>query len=148
MPLVACRAAKDMRASSVDFTFSRSSYEVNPPLPPPQEPLHRLRARSFSYSAAYGSPGMNPPPAPYPKQYGPPMGQQPHLQQPPLGQEFPHTLRGFHAGPRGQPQPPAGVRPPRVSIPTDSPMTQFQVCMRWMMIVWMYHLVDAEPCGC
>jgi hypothetical protein len=49
-----------------------------------------------------------------------------------MGQEFPQTLRGFHVGggmmQPGQPQPPpAGVRPPRVSIPTDSPMHQYQV---------------------
>ncbi|KAJ8550334.1 hypothetical protein ON010_g10734 [Phytophthora cinnamomi] len=117
---------KDSRASSVDFTLGRS-HEVNPPLPPPQEPLQRLRARSFSYSPAYGSSGYNP----FNKQqYGPPSHQQQHLQQQQaMGQEFPQTLRSFHSGSGmpGQPQPPlAGIRPPRVSIPTDSPMHQYQ----------------------
>ncbi|KAG6594246.1 PSP1 family protein [Phytophthora cinnamomi] len=120
------RLTKDSRASSVDFTLGRS-HEVNPPLPPPQEPLQRLRARSFSYSPAYGSSGYNP----FNKQqYGPPSHQQQHLQQQQaMGQEFPQTLRSFHSGSGmpGQPQPPlAGIRPPRVSIPTDSPMHQYQ----------------------
>ncbi|GMF14018.1 unnamed protein product [Phytophthora lilii] len=124
-----CRLTKDSRASSVDFTLGRS-HEVNPPLPPPQEPLQRLRARSFSYSATYGSSGYNP----FNKQqYAPPSHHQQHLQQQQqaMGQEFPQTLRSFHAGSGmmqpGQPQPPpAGIRPPRVSIPTDSPMHQYQ----------------------
>ncbi|KAH7484479.1 hypothetical protein PRIC1_003789 [Phytophthora ramorum] len=120
------RLTKDSRASSVDFTLGRS-HEVNPPLPPPQEPLQRLRARSFSYSPAYGAPGYNPFGN---KQYGPPPHHQQQLQQQQaMGQEF--TLRSFHAGngmmQSGQPQPPlTGVRPPRVSIPTDSPMHQYQ----------------------
>ncbi|KAG1704140.1 hypothetical protein DVH05_006151 [Phytophthora capsici] len=116
------RLTKDSRASSVDFTLGRS-HEVNPPLPPPQEPLQRLRARSFSYSQGYNS-GYNP--FNGNKQYGPPPHQ--HLQPQAMGQEFPQTLRSFHsASGMMQPQPPpAGVRPPRVSIPTDSPMHQYQ----------------------
>ncbi|KAG3120078.1 hypothetical protein PI124_g489 [Phytophthora idaei] len=118
------RLTKDSRASSVDFTLGRS-HEVNPPLPPPSEPLQRLRARSFSYSPAYGSSGYNP--FNGNKQYGPPPH---HMQQPSMGQEFPQTLRSFHSASGmmpGQPQPPpTGVRPPRVSIPTDSPMHQYQ----------------------
>ncbi|GMF37106.1 unnamed protein product [Phytophthora fragariaefolia] len=127
--LRARRLTKDSRASSVDFTLGRS-HEMNPPLPPPQEPLQRLRARSFSYSPGYGSSGYNP----FNKQqYGPPSHQQQHLQQQQsMGQDFPPTLRNFHSGSGmmqpGQPQPPpAGVRPPRVSIPADSPMHQYQV---------------------
>ncbi|KAE9036146.1 hypothetical protein PR003_g7217 [Phytophthora rubi] len=121
------RLTKDSRASSVDFTLGRS-HEVNPPLPPPQEPLQRLRARSFSYSPAYGSSGHNP----FNKQqYGALSHQQQHLQQQQaMAQELPPTLRSFHSGSGmaqpGQPQPPAGIRPPRVSIPTDSPMHQYQ----------------------
>lgn len=120
------RLTKDSRASSVDFTLGRS-HEVNPPLPPPQEPLQRLRARSFSYSPAYGS-GYSPFSQ---KQYAPPPHQQHHLQQQQaMGHEFPQTLRSFHAGgmmPGNQPQPPsASIRPPRVSIPSDSPMHQYQ----------------------
>ncbi|KAI9913293.1 hypothetical protein PsorP6_005398 [Peronosclerospora sorghi] len=124
-----CTLTKESRASSVDFTLGRP-HEINPPLPPPQEPLQRLRARSFSYSAAYGSSGYNP----FNKQqYGPPPPRQQHMQQPQqaMGHDFPQTLRSFHAASGmmqpGQLQPPpAGVRPPRVSIPTDSPMHQYQ----------------------
>ncbi|CAI5736382.1 unnamed protein product [Peronospora destructor] len=123
------RLTKDSRAASVDFTTVRS-HEVSPPLPPPQEPLQRLRARSFSYSAAYGTSGYSP----FNKQqYGPPFLHQPHLQQPQhaMAREFQPKLRCFYSGggmmPPGQPQPPpGGVRPPRVSIPTDSPMHQYQ----------------------
>ena len=108
------------------------SHEVSPPLPPPQEPLQRLRARSFSYSAAYGTSGYSP----FNKQqYGPPFSYQPHLQQQQhaMAREFQPKLRCFHSAggmmQSGQPQPPSsGVRPPRVSIPTDSPMHQYQVC--------------------
>ncbi|KAG7393250.1 hypothetical protein PHYPSEUDO_011255 [Phytophthora pseudosyringae] len=124
------RLTKDSRASSVDFTLGRS-HEVTPPLPPPQEPLQRLRARSFSYSPAYGSSsGYNP--FNGNKQYGPPPQHHQHLQQQQaMTQEFPQTLRSFHSGSGmmqpGQPQPPpTGVRPPRVSIPSDSPMHQYQ----------------------
>ncbi|RQM18014.1 hypothetical protein DD237_001898 [Peronospora effusa] len=123
------RLTKDSRASSVDFTMVHS-HEVSPPLPPPQEPLQRLRARSFSYSAAYGTTGYSP----FNKQqYGPPFPHQPHLQQPQhaMARDFQPKLRCFHSGggmmQSGQPQPPpSGVRPPRVSIPTDSPMHQYQ----------------------
>ncbi|KAF1773814.1 PSP1, C-terminal [Phytophthora cactorum] len=129
------RLTKDSRASSVDFTLGRS-HEVNPPLPPPSEPLQRLRARSFSYSPAYGSSGYNP--FNGNKQYGPPPH---HMQQPSMGQEFPQTLRSFHSASGmmpGQPQPPpTGVRPPRVSIPTDSPMHQYQVRLLVIsLLIW------------
>lgn len=133
------RAAKDMRASSVDFTFSRPQFDVNPPLPPPQEPMQRLRARSFSYSATYGSGGFQPPPNAYGKQYAP-LPNQPPQMHPAMPQDFPPTLRGFHNA-RGPPPsagnqhmaqhmspvqpPPSGIRPPRVSIPADSPMHQY-----------------------
>jgi hypothetical protein len=120
-----------MRASSVDLTFSRPPFEVNPPLPPPQEPMQRLRARSFSYSAAYGAAAFQPPPSPYGKQFAP----MPSQQMPPgMPQDYPPTLRSFHSGPRGQhppphmnqaQPPPSGVRPPRVTIPSDSPMHQY-----------------------
>ncbi|CAH0520884.1 unnamed protein product [Peronospora belbahrii] len=121
------KLTKDSRASSVDFTLVRS-HEPSPPLPPPQEPLQRLRARSFSYSAAYGTSGYTP----FNKQqYGLPFPHQQHLQQAQMAREFPPTLRCFHSGngmmQPGQPQPPpTGVRPPRVSIPTDSLMHQYQ----------------------
>lgn len=134
-----------MRASSVDFTFSRPQFDVNPPLPPPQEPMQRLRARSFSYSAAYGSAAFQPPPNAYGKQFAPLPNQQPQM-HPAMPQDFPPTLRGFHNGPRGPPPsagnqhmpqhmsqaqpPPSGVRPPRVSIPADSPMHQYHQVIR------------------
>uniref|UniRef100_K3WUJ4 PSP1 C-terminal domain-containing protein n=1 Tax=Globisporangium ultimum (strain ATCC 200006 / CBS 805.95 / DAOM BR144) TaxID=431595 RepID=K3WUJ4_GLOUD len=132
------RFTKDMRASSVDFTFSSHQNEVNPPLPPPQEPLQqRLRAKSFSYSSVYGASAgfANPayPPAPnsgttskttYPTHV------QHHHHQP-----QPPTLRDYHGGMRsyvGSPPPVSspppsggGIRPPRVNIPADSPMHQY-----------------------
>ncbi|TMW62902.1 hypothetical protein Poli38472_005520 [Pythium oligandrum] len=106
------RVTKDARASSVDFTYSRPS-DMNPPLPPQQESAQRIRARSFSHSASYGATNFNP--AFINKGYMPPH----HPQQ-----DFPATMRPFHSGP---PPPQPGlmqgpVRPPRVSIPTDSPM--------------------------
>lgn len=165
-----------MRASSVDFTFSRSAFDVNPPLPPPQEPMQRLRARSFSYSAAYGSSGYNPPPPGYGKPFGMMMTNQQPQMPPTLSPDFPQTLRGFHNGPRGPPSgsqhmpqhmsqtqpPPAGVRPPRVNIPADSPLHQYhqvscsESCC-WLAIrslhvcdavVWATYVVSSILDGC
>nr|CCA22474.1 predicted protein putative [Albugo laibachii Nc14] len=42
--------SKDLRATSVDFTLRPDG--ILPPLPPVEEPLHRLRAKSFSFSAS------------------------------------------------------------------------------------------------
>ncbi|GLD95351.1 hypothetical protein PINS_up003995 [Pythium insidiosum] len=108
------RTTKDARAASVDFTHSRPN-SISPPLPPPQEPMQRLRARSFSYSSTYGS-----------SSYNPVFSGKPYAPQPPP-QDFPTTMRQFHAGPPPPPPQPASmphtsVRPPRVSIPADSPM--------------------------
>lgn len=116
------RSSKDTRASSVDFTFERA-HERNPPLPPPQEPLQRSRARSFSYSQAYGPDGYNPfngnkPFAPVPHHRVPP--------QQATGPEISQAHRTLYPGSNMMQPPHTGVRLPRVSIPTDSPMHQFQ----------------------
>ncbi|CAI5737033.1 unnamed protein product [Hyaloperonospora brassicae] len=123
------RLTKDTRASSMDFTLGRRD-EVSPPLPPPQEPYQRLRARSFSYSATYGASVHDP----FGKQqFGSMPLHQQQLQQPPpmMAQDLPQSLRSFHAGsgmmPPGQLQSlPAGVRPPRGSIRTDPSIRQYQ----------------------
>lgn len=127
-----------MRASSVDFTYSssrsRSPTNVNPPLPPPpHEPLQRLRAKSFSYSSVYGSSSFSHPPSGHSyntsgmkQQYAPPSHQQ---QRQPTLHDYHGNMRAFH--PSGSPPPvssppaSASVRPPRVSIPSDSPMHQY-----------------------
>uniref|UniRef100_A0AAV1TJQ4 PSP1 C-terminal domain-containing protein n=1 Tax=Peronospora matthiolae TaxID=2874970 RepID=A0AAV1TJQ4_9STRA len=122
------RLAKDSRASSVDFTLGRRD-EVSPPLPPPQEPYQRLRARSFSYSATYGASMHDP----FSKHQFTSMPLHQQHPQSMMGPDLPHTLRSFHSGSGmmqpGQPQlqpPPAGVRPPRGNIRTDSSMRQYQ----------------------
>ncbi|CCI43863.1 unnamed protein product [Albugo candida] len=48
---------KDLRATSVDFTSRPDG--ILPPLPPTQEPLHRLRAKSFSFSAPQNHPNAH-----------------------------------------------------------------------------------------
>ncbi|KAL8011662.1 hypothetical protein Plhal710r2_c050g0155461 [Plasmopara halstedii] len=118
------RLSKDSRALSVDFTL-QCTPDINPPLPPPQEPSQRLRARSFSYSPAYGSAGYNM--FNGNKQYAlPPHHHMQHQQA--IGQAFLQTSRSFHSGSgmmqHGQPLPP--IRPPRISVPIDSPMHQYQ----------------------
>lgn len=135
------RFTKDMRASSVDFTYSSSSNsrvsDVNPPLPPAPEPMQRLRAKSFSYSSGYGASGYanasgysanGSSSSTSGKQYA--AHHQHHPHQPTL-HDYHGNMRGFHhpsASPPPVTSPPpqsGGIRPPRVSIPSDSPMHQY-----------------------
>lgn len=107
------RAPKDARASSVDFTHVRPA-ELNPPLPPTQEPQYqRMRARSFSYSAGFGNNNN----------YNSTYANKQYMPQHPPQAEFPVTMRQFHSGPP-PPQPASlmqqgPLRPPRVSIPAS-----------------------------
>lgn len=143
------RFTKDMRASSVDFTYissssrSRSPTNVNPPLPPPpHEPLQRLRAKSFSYSSVYGSSAFSHPPPGHgynnsnsnsgsmkQQQYAPPPPSHHQPQRQPALHDYHGNMRAYHPSgsppPVSSPPPSAGVRPPRVTIPSDSPMHQY-----------------------
>lgn len=136
------RFTKDMRASSVDFTYissSRSPTNVNPPLPPPpHEPLQRLRAKSFSYSSVYGSSAFSHPPPGHgynsssmkqQQQYAPLPSHHQQQQRQPTLHDYHGNMRAYHhpsgsPPPVSSPPPSGGVRPPRVSIPSDSPMHQ------------------------
>ncbi|TYZ60134.1 hypothetical protein PybrP1_005881 [[Pythium] brassicae (nom. inval.)] len=136
------RFTKDARASSVDFTYISSTRpsDVNPPLPPAPEPLQRLRAKSFSYSSGYGaSAGYANAPG-YSNTSGGGGGgkqYQPHHQ--PTLHDYHGNMRSYqhhqhqhhHHRPVGSPPPVSspppsgGIRPPRVNIPSDSPMHQY-----------------------